>query len=64
MIDDRLLTVNEVAQLLRLAPGSVYHLVSQRRLPCVRLSARCLRFRESEIWKYIGRLSSEVRQEK
>ena len=59
MTEDKLLTVDEVAQLLRLAPGTIYHLVSARRLPCVRLSARCLRFRESEIWRYIQQMANE-----
>ena len=57
MTTDRLLTVVEVAALLNLAEGSVYHMVSQGRLPCVRLSARCLRFKESEIWKFIDALA-------
>lgn len=63
MTEDKLLTVDEVAQLLRLAPGTIYHLVFARRLPCVRLSARCLRFRESEIWRYIERLSSALKDD-
>ena len=41
---EQLLTVDEVADLLRLSRGSVYHMVSQGRLPCIRLSKRCLRF--------------------
>jgi predicted DNA-binding transcriptional regulator AlpA len=41
---ERLWNVEEVANFLGLAIGSVYHLVSQGRIPCVRLSARCLRF--------------------
>jgi len=63
MTDDRLLTVIEVAALLRLAPGTVYHMVREGRLPCVHLSARCLRFRESEIWQYIAALSSARKDE-
>jgi excisionase family DNA binding protein len=39
-----LLTVHEVAELLGLSVGSVYHLISQQRIPVVRLSARCVRF--------------------
>ena len=54
MADDRLLDVNEVADLLRLAPGSIYHLVSGKKIPCVRLSARCLRFRRSDIDQWIA----------
>jgi excisionase family DNA binding protein len=57
---ERLLDVKEVAELLGLAVGSVYHLVSEKRLPCVRLSARCLRFRESAIERTIQDWSEEV----
>jgi excisionase family DNA binding protein len=57
---ERLLDVKEVAELLGLAIGSVYHLVSEKRLPCVRLSARCLRFRESAIERTIQNWSEEA----
>jgi len=57
-MNDRLLNVGEVAELLGLSKGTIYHLVSQRRLPCVRLSARCLRFRESEIQDFIKKLAA------
>jgi excisionase family DNA binding protein len=54
---DRLMDVNEVAEFLGLAVGTVYHLVSQKRLPCVRLSARCLRFRQSDLDNLIANLA-------
>jgi excisionase family DNA binding protein len=46
---DRLLNIREVAELMGLAPGTVYHLVSQQRIPVVRLSRRCIRFRLSDV---------------
>lgn len=49
----RLLKISEVAALLGLSVGTIYHLVSQRRLPCIRLSARCLRFSEDELGRWI-----------
>jgi excisionase family DNA binding protein len=58
---DRLLNVGEVAAILGLVSGSVYHMVSQGRLPCVRLSARCLRFKESAIRQLIDSLAEEAR---
>jgi excisionase family DNA binding protein len=61
---DRLLNVIEVAALLGLAPGTIYHLVSQKRLPCVRLSARCLRFQESAIQQFINSLAQEAAKTK
>jgi excisionase family DNA binding protein len=44
----RFLTVNEAAQLLRLAPKSLYSLVSQKRVP-FRKAGRRLLFLESEL---------------
>jgi len=59
---DRLLDIRELSDLLGVAVGSAYHLVSQRRIPekcVVRLSRRCLRFRESEIWRWLESLSGD-----
>jgi excisionase family DNA binding protein len=47
--DDALVTVTEAAEYLRVAPGSLYHWVSEGRVPVVRFSARCIRFRRSDI---------------
>jgi excisionase family DNA binding protein len=44
----RFLTVHEAAELLRLAPKSLYSLVSQRRVP-FRKAGRRLLFLESEL---------------
>jgi excisionase family DNA binding protein len=54
---EKLLTVKEVAELLQIAPGSVYHWLSARRLTCVRLSARCVRFREKDLEALVEQLS-------
>jgi excisionase family DNA binding protein len=48
MGQSRFLTVNEAALLLRLAPKSLYSLVSQRRVP-FRKAGRRLLFLESEL---------------
>jgi len=43
-----LLSVSEAAQLLRIAPGTLYHMLSQNRVPgVVRLSRRCVR-----LWRH------------
>jgi excisionase family DNA binding protein len=60
---DRLMNVNGVAELLGLATGTIYHLVSQRRISFVRLSARCLRFRRSEILAWIELKSQREKTE-
>lgn len=51
--NDRLLTVEELAEFLNLSVGTIYHLVSQHRVPFVRLSARCLRFQMDVILAWI-----------
>jgi len=52
-ITNRLLNVREAAEFLGIAPGSLYHWVSQGRIPCVRFSARCLRFRLLDLEEWI-----------
>ena len=51
---DDLADVNEIAEFLHLSPGTVYHLISQERIPFVRLSARCVRFRRSDVEAWIA----------
>jgi excisionase family DNA binding protein len=50
--EDRLLTIHEVSRLTGLSVGTLYHFVSQRRIPVVRLSRRCIRFRMSELQRW------------
>jgi len=54
MIENNLMDVRQVAELLGLVPGSVYHLISEKRLPVVRLSSRCVRFRRCDIDRWIA----------
>jgi excisionase family DNA binding protein len=58
-----LLTVREVAELLGVAPGTIFHWAAQGRLPCVRLSQRCLRFKKSEIEEWLNGLSVPAAEE-
>jgi excisionase family DNA binding protein len=50
---DRLLTIREVGALTGLQVSSLYHVVSQGRIPVVRLSKRCIRFRYSDLLEWI-----------
>lgn len=59
---DRLLTINEVAELTGLAVGTIYHLVSQMRVPVVRISSRCIRFRLSSLERWFDDLTEEPRK--
>lgn len=56
---ERLWGIKEVAEFLGLSVGTVYHMVSEGRIPCVRLSARCLRFQPSEITEWVQQKSEK-----
>jgi excisionase family DNA binding protein len=56
---DRLLTIREVSELTKLAVGTLYHLVSERRIPTVHLSRRCIRFRLSDLQRWIDQHADE-----
>jgi excisionase family DNA binding protein len=53
---DRLLTIREVATFTGLSVGTLYHMVmvGQERIPVVRISRRCIRFRLSDLLRWIG----------
>lgn len=60
--DDRLLTIKEVAELTGLAVGTIYHFVSQSKIPVVRISSRCIRFRLSSLERWFDELTEETRK--
>jgi excisionase family DNA binding protein len=49
-----LLTIVDVSQLTGLSVGTLYHWISQKRIPVVRFSPRCIRFRRSDIEAWIS----------
>lgn len=53
---DRLLTVRELAERLRVTPTCVYRWLGEGRLPAVRFSKRCVRFRESDVQQLLDQL--------
>lgn len=53
-IADGLLRVPQAAALLGVKPPTIRSWLLQRRLPCVRLSARAIRLRRSDIEKVIS----------
>ena len=57
-----LIDIHELSELTGIAVGSLYHMSSanQRRIPCVRLSQRCLRFSLPVIREWIESLSEPV----
>jgi excisionase family DNA binding protein len=60
---EKLLTVTELAERLGISPGTAYHWLSQGRLPAVRFSKRCVRFRESEVEKMLEQLGQATVQD-
>jgi len=53
-ISDRLLRVDEAANLLGVKPATLYQWAYQRRIPVVKLMGRALRFRESDLQRLIA----------
>ena len=59
--DDRLLTIRQAAELLNLSPNSLYHFVSSRRIPVIRISARCIRFSRRALLEWIENLTQKAK---
>jgi excisionase family DNA binding protein len=60
MEPEKLLTIWDVADLTGLSVGTLYHWISEGRIPVVRFSTRCVRFRKSDIEKWIATKIVEV----
>lgn len=58
-----LLNVRELSELTGIKIGVLYHWAAAARLPCVRLSARCLRFSLPAIRKWLDELSQPALDE-
>ncbi len=56
-----LLDVRELSALTGLSVGTLYHLVSQKRIPVVRLSARCIRFRLCDLERWLTELTEPAK---
>jgi predicted DNA-binding transcriptional regulator AlpA len=52
-----LIDIHELSALTGIAVGTLYHWCSERKLPCVHLSARCLRFSLPVIREWLAGLS-------
>jgi excisionase family DNA binding protein len=49
-----LMNIRAVASWTGLSVGTLYHLISQKRIPVVRISSRCVRFRLSDLEKWVA----------
>jgi excisionase family DNA binding protein len=61
-MNTKMWNVKEVADFLGLSVGTIYHMVSQKRLPCVRYSARCLRFDPCAIEEWVAQQAEQPRE--
>ena len=61
---ENLITVDDVAKMLNIKRLTVYGLVFKKQIPCVKLSGRALRFKESEISDWLNGKSQAVGQNK
>jgi len=52
--DKLLINVHELSKWTGIPTGTLYHWVAEGRLPCVRLSARCLRFQPEAIAAWVA----------
>lgn len=59
---DRLLTVHEAAQFLHLSCGTLYHLISQKRVPVIKISCRCVRFSRRALLLWLESLTHTVEE--
>jgi excisionase family DNA binding protein len=57
MTDEELLTVEEVAKILRVGKTMVYAIMAAGNLPSVTIG-RCRRFRRSDVYAYIASLEA------
>ncbi len=57
----RLLTAQEVAELLAVPPSFVYRLAREHRIPAVRLGERYIRFEAEAIERWIAAQSADDR---
>jgi len=56
--NERLLKIDEVSRLTGLTIGTLRHYCSENRIPVVRLSKRCVRFRLSALLRWFDELES------
>ena len=60
--DKVLIDIRELSRLTGIAIGTLYHWAADGRLPCVRFSARCLRFKRESILQWIDELIENIHE--
>lgn len=61
MIDETLLTVDEVAKLLQVSRMTILNQIKSGNLPAYQISRKRHRIRESELWEWLDRLKVETK---
>lgn len=61
---EKLLTLQEAAELLAVSPRTIYEMTSRRGrtrrehpLPVIRLNSKCLRFREADLEAWVAKIA-------
>ncbi len=62
--DKLLLNIREVSELTGFSVGTIYHFVSELRIPFVRISSRCLRFERNALAAWIEQMTVPVCKER
>ncbi len=64
---DKLMTAADVAEFLAVKPGTVYAWVKSRKIPHIPISKgkrkNCIRFRQTEIERWLKKIERETRKE-
>ncbi|HME44592.1 MAG TPA: helix-turn-helix domain-containing protein [Syntrophorhabdales bacterium] len=50
---DELWDIGKLAQYLRMKRSTIYAMICRKRIPVVKISGRCVRFRESDIERWL-----------
>jgi excisionase family DNA binding protein len=58
---ERLLTCKDLAERLQLSEKTIYNMVSEGRIPCVRVNNRCVRFEEHKVREWLKRYEQKGR---
>ena len=63
MTEKLLIDIRELSALTGVSVGGLYHMVSEHRIPCVKLSKRCLRFSLPAIREWLAEMSQPALDE-
>ena len=62
--EDRLLTVEEIAEYLQVEKKTIYKWSSQGRIPCIKFSGKCVRFELEKVRRWYESMAQKGRKTK